>query len=99
MCLLGTNCDMFQYTASSSRQCLFFPHLSLKDQNLFRTIVRDTTGGSSVYVLQCSAPYENVLKNNDPFTHSYDGKFSKEKKPLLKPFFMVNVPIMLSKNL
>ncbi len=33
MCLLGTNCDMFQFTPSGTAlQCLFFPHLSLKDQ-------------------------------------------------------------------
>jgi hypothetical protein len=30
-------------------------------------------GVNSIYVLQCSTPYENVVKNNDPFTHSYEG--------------------------
>ena len=47
---------------------------SLKNQNLFRVISRDTSATkTSVYVLQCSTPYENVLKNSDPHTHSYAG--------------------------
>jgi hypothetical protein len=64
---------MFQY---SSGVCKFMPHNALKDENLFRVINRDPNSVNSIYVLQCSTPYENVLKNNDPFTQSYDGNFS-----------------------
>jgi hypothetical protein len=72
LCLLGSNCDMFQY---SDTGCSFMPHNPMKNQNLFRVIPRDTatTAKKSVYVLQCSTPYENVLKNNDPFTQAYEG--------------------------
>ena len=51
----------------------------MKAQNLYDVITRDTQNPSvySIYVLQCSTPYENVLRNSDPFTNSYDGKFLK----------------------
>ncbi len=76
LCLLGTNCDMFQYSAS---KCTFIPHNALKDENLFNVITRDTTSVNSLYVLQCSTPHENILKNNDLSTHSYDGNNSSKQ--------------------
>jgi hypothetical protein len=66
---------MFQYSAS---KCTFIPHNALKDENLFNVISRDATSANSLYVLQCSTPYENILKNNDLSTNSYDGKKSEK---------------------
>ena len=78
ICMMGSNCDMFEYGPS---RCAFFPHMAMKDQNLFKVISRDTSSSpGSIYVLQCSTPYENVLKNNDPFSQSYDGTFSNFKR-------------------
>ena len=73
--MLGTNCDMFEYNQGN---CKFFSHMSMKDQNLFKVISKDTSGNpNSMYVLQCATPYDNVLKNNDPYSQSYDGKLVK----------------------
>ena len=87
LCLLGTNCDMFEYSPGS---CKFMPHNSLKSQNLFRTIIKDSLGVKSIYILQCSTPYENVLRNNDPFTNSYDGAFLKINWLVKYVFFVKN---------
>jgi hypothetical protein len=48
----------------------------MKEQNLFDVITRDTTSPSiySIYILQCSTPYENVLKNRDLSAQTYEGK-------------------------
>ena len=62
---------MFQY--GSDGTCKFLPHLSLKDKNIYDVITRDTSGVNSIYVLQCSPAFENVLKNNHPYTQSYEG--------------------------
>ena len=51
------------------------PHNSLKEQNLFDVVTKSLTNSSSIYILQCSAPYENIIKNNDPVSNSYDGEY------------------------
>ena len=48
------------------------PHNSLKGKNVYDVI--SLNPASSVYVLQCSTPFQNIVKNNDPYTHSQDGK-------------------------
>ena len=52
------------------------PHNALKGENLFKVATRDTSGASSLYVLQCSTPYENVLSNNDLYLNTYEGNES-----------------------
>ena len=52
----------------------------MKAQNLYDVITRDTQNPSvySIYVLQCSTPYENVLKGSDLSAQSYEGKQSEK---------------------
>jgi hypothetical protein len=78
LCLLGSNCDMFQY--GTDKTCQLMPHTPLKEENLFDVVVRDPSAVYSVYVLQCSTPYENVLKNNDPYSQSYEGFIFQKNK-------------------
>ena len=73
LCLLGSNCDMFEY---GSGTCKMMPHNALKGENLFKVATKDTSGASSLYVLQCSTPYENVLSNNDLYLNTYEGNES-----------------------
>ena len=93
---------MFHY--GTDKTCKFFPHTTLKDQNLFDVIVRDPTSVGSIYILQCSTPYENVLKNNDPYSQSYEGhylnfKFNRSSvylKVTYQSLFLTHTPTLVT---
>ena len=80
-CLLGTGCDMFQIDTSSAPQlkCTFFANTPMKTMvNLYKYIRYRPQSLSDVqiYILHCSIPQENVVKNSDFFTQTHLRKFS-----------------------
>ena len=80
-CLLGTGCDMFQIDTSSAPQlkCTFFANTPMKTMvNLYKYIRYrpQTLSDVQIYILHCSIPQENVVKNSDFFTQTHLRKFS-----------------------
>ena len=42
--------------------------------NMIQVLEETTLEDDYVYILQCQSPMENILKDNDPFTHSLAGR-------------------------
>ena len=72
-----------------SLTCIFMPHNPIKDvQNIHKVIEKSGNINDHLYILHCSTPQENILKNSDWFTHSDFGKLPKYTS-LLKNISMV----------
>lgn len=69
-CLLTTSCDMFHYTRSS---CYFHPYENRKMANIYDIIEPTTSSNNDIYLLHCAPTSENLVVNNDFFTHSTQG--------------------------
>ncbi len=74
LCLLSTQCDMVEYW-KNGQWCTMFPNQPLKSVNIHEVVVKASANDYyDVYILHCSGGQENLIVNNDPFTHSRDRK-------------------------
>lgn len=69
-CLLTPGCDMFHYTQT---YCYFYPYENRKLSNIYDVIFPTTSSNNDIYLLHCAPTSENLVINNDFFTHSTAG--------------------------
>ena len=66
---------MFHFRADN-KYCAFLSNNPIKArQNSFKFIKKTEDAFDHLYILHCSTPQENVLKNSDFFTHSHLRKY------------------------
>ena len=76
LCLLDSQCDMFEFTDGNQDYCFFFPGVSLKNKNfneLFKPYkTEDWDYGRNLYILHCETSQENWVENSDLYTNTQD---------------------------
>ena len=83
-CLSGTGCDMFQIDSSNANQlkCTYFSNTPIKEMvNLYKYIryLPQDLSDVQIYILHCSIPQENLIRNSDFYikTHLRKLRFHK----------------------
>ena len=73
LCLKQSSCDMFLHR-NDNNNCLFYPHISLKDKPWGSFIISDVPPSydNHVFVLQCSLASENVLAPDPLLLKNFD---------------------------
>ena len=71
LCLLDSQCDMFEYDDGTTDYCIFFPGVSLKNKN-FNELIEFNKLGRNLYILHCETSQENWVENSDLYTNTQD---------------------------